>query len=123
MGNFLIRLLATAVALWVATVLVGGIKVGGSETERILTLVGVALILGLVNAVVKPVANLLSLPAIVLTLGLFLLVVNALMLWLTAWVAGGLGLAFEVDGFWAAFWGALIVSVVVWLVSLAARDD
>lgn len=122
MGSFVVRVLATAVALWVATWLIPGIKVGGSDTEGVLTLLGVSLILGVVNAIVKPIASLLSLPAIVLTLGLFLLVVNALMLWLAAWVAGGLGLAFEVDGFWAAFWGGLVVSVVTWLIGLLLPD-
>lgn len=119
MRSFLIRVLVSAFGLWAATGLVGGIEVGGdSDTERVLTLLGVAVVFGLVNAVVKPVVSLFSLPFIVLTLGLFLLVVNALMLWLTAWVTETLGLSFEVDGFWSAFWGALVVSLVSWGVGL-----
>ena len=78
--------------------------------------------IGVVNAIAKPIAALLSLPLIVLTLGLFLLVLNALMLWLTSWIADGLDLPFEVDGFWAAFWGALVISIVTFIVGLFVGD-
>ncbi|MGH8868136.1 MAG: phage holin family protein [Actinomycetes bacterium] len=123
MGTFLIRLVVSALALWAATGLVDGISVGGdTDTERALTLLCVALVFGLINAVVKPVVSLLSLPFILLTLGLFLLVVNALMLWLTAAVTDVLGLEFDVSGFWPAFWGALVVTVVSWALGLVLPD-
>src|SRR6266545_3777867 len=90
--RLLVRLLATAVALAVAAGLVDGISVGpGTDRARVLTLLGVAIIFGLVNAIVRPILRLLTLPLVVLTLGLFLLVLNALMLLLTEWIAEGSG--------------------------------
>ena len=88
-------------------------------------LVAAALIFGFVNAVVRPILGLLTCPLIVLTMGLFILVLNGLMLLLAAWLADLLGVAFFVDGFRAAFWGALVVSVVSFLVNLflGDRDD
>jgi len=116
--RFLIRLLVNAAALWVATRLVPGVSYGGGW----LPFLGVALVFGIVNAVVRPVARLFALPLVVLTLGLFLLVVNGLMLWLTSAMAGVLGLGFHVTGFWAAFFGALVVSIVSTLISFVAAD-
>jgi len=86
-------------------------------------LVAVALVFGVVNAVVRPAAKILTFPIIVLTLGLFLFVINGLMLWLTSALSETLGLGFHVRGFWAAFWGALVVSIVNALLSLAIRTD
>ena len=106
--RFLVRLLVTAAALWVAIRLVPGIRYDGSGW----TLLVVALVFGIVNAVVRPLLVFLTCPLILLTLGLFLLVLNALMLLLTAWAAGMLGFGFEVDGFAAALVGAVIVSLV-----------
>ena len=103
--GFLARTLITAFALWAATQLVPGLRVSGP-----VGLLFTALVFGLVNAVVRPVAVLLSLPLTILTLGLFLLVVNAAMLGLTAL----LNPWFHVDGFWPAFWGAIVVSVMSW---------
>ena len=121
--RLLVRLLASAVALAVAAWLVDGITVGpGTGAERGLTLLAVAVLFGLVNAVVRPVARLLSLPLLLLTLGLFTFVLNALMLLLTAWLAGRLDLAFHVDGFWAALAGALVVTVVGFLLDLVLPD-
>lgn len=105
---FLIRFLITAAALWLAVLLVPGITHDGTWLE----LLGVALVFGLVNALVRPLIKMLTCPLIILTLGVFLLVLNALMLWLTAELSGALGLDFHVDGFWAAFVGALLISVV-----------
>jgi len=116
--RFLIRLLVNAAALWVATRLVPGVSYSGGW----LPFLGVALVFGIVNAVVRPVARLFALPLVVLTLGLFLLVVNGLMLWLTSAMAGVLGLGFHVTGFWAAFFGALVVSIVSTLISFVAAD-
>jgi len=119
----LLRLLASAVALAVAAGLVDGISVGpGTDRERVLTLLGVAIIFGLVNAFVRPILRLLTLPLVVLTLGLFLLVLNALMLLLTEWIAKQFDLAFQVDGFWSAVLGALIVTIVSFLISIVLPD-
>ena len=121
--RLLVRLLATAVALAVAAGLVDGISVGpGTDRERALTLLGVAIIFGLVNAIVRPILRLLTLPLVVLTLGLFLLVLNALMLLLTEWIAEQFDLAFQVDGFWSAVLGALIVTIVSFLINIVLPD-
>lgn len=121
--RLLVRLLASAVALAVAAGLVEGISVGpGTNRERALTLLGVAIIFGLVNAIVRPILRLLTLPLVVLTLGLFLLVLNALMLLLTEWIANQFDLAFHVDGFWSALLGALIITVVSFLINIVLPD-
>ncbi|MCZ2525121.1 phage holin family protein [Streptomyces sp. HB2AG] len=123
MKTFTFQTVANAVAIAVAAWLVGGIELTGDGTwDTVLTLILVALLFGLVNWLVKPVVSLLSLPLFILTLGLFTLVVNALMLWLTSWLSDQTGLTFHVDGFWAAFWGALIVSVVSWAVNVVLPD-
>ena len=115
-------LLSNAVALAVAAWLIDGIRFTGPTQgveelrHKLLPLIGVALILGIVSAFVKPILKLLSLPIILLTLGLFLLVINALMLLLTGWLADKLGLGFEVTGFWPAVGGAIIITIVTWLV-------
>jgi putative membrane protein len=106
--HFLLRLLINAAALWVAIQLVEGIDHRGSWWS----LLFVALVFGALNASVRPLLKLLSLPILILTLGLFIFVINALMLRMTGWVSGLLGLGFYVDGFWAAFLGGLIVSIV-----------
>jgi putative membrane protein len=117
------RLLAGAVALAVAAGLIDGISVGpGTNSERVFTLLAVAVIFGLVNAVVRPIVRLISLPLFILTLGLFTFVVNALMLLLTAWIGDQFDLAFHVDGFWAALLGALVVSVVTFVLNLLLPD-
>ncbi|PZG08117.1 phage holin family protein [Nonomuraea aridisoli] len=124
--RFIIRTLAAAVALWVAIQLVDGIEVAapsGSAGYWGVLLV-VALIFGLVNAIVKPIVKSLGCAIIVLTLGLFLLVINAAMLLLTGWIAGQLDIPFHVDNFYpAAFWGAIIVSLVSWLLGLFIPDN
>lgn len=108
MIGFLLRLLVVAFGLWLASEWVPGIEVRG-----VWTLFGAALLLGIVNAVVRPLAVLLTLPVTILTLGLFLLVINAAMLALVAWVFDD----FTVAGFWPAVFGALVVSVTGWLAS------
>ncbi len=115
---FLVRLLVNAAALWVATQLVPGV----SYTGGALPILGVALIFGVVNAVLRPVAFILTFPILILTLGLFTFVINALMLWLTSTVSHALGLGFRVSGFWPAFGGALVVTIVSWALSLAIKD-
>jgi putative membrane protein len=108
MRGFLIRVLIVALGLWAASVLVPGVEVHGAWT-----LLGAALLLGIVNAVVRPLAILLTLPITIVTLGLFLLVVNAAMLALVAWVFDN----FTITGFWPAVFGAIVVSVTGWLAS------
>jgi putative membrane protein len=122
--RILLKVGATAVALWVATVLIDGITLGDQTTSRrILTLVAVAVIFGVVNAVLKPIIKTLGCAFYVITLGLIGLVVNALLLWLTSELAEGLELPFHVSGFWPAFWGAIVVGVVGWLLHLFIPDD
>lgn len=119
--RFVANVVCTAIAVWVATVL-PGIDVGGdSALETIGTLAAVALLFGLVNAVIKPVIQLFGCAFYVLTLGLFALVVNGLLFWFTGWLADGLGLPFDVDGFWPGLWGALIVAVVSFVLGLVIR--
>lgn len=116
--EFLYRVLASAVAVWAATILPGINLLTGSTWARIGTLIGVALLFGIVNAVLKPIAKVAGCVLYILTLGLIGLVVNALLFWFTGWLAGELDLPFEVTGFWAAFVGAIIVAVVGFVLSL-----
>ena len=109
MVGILLRTLVVALGLWLASVLVPGIAVAGPWT-----LLGAALLLGIVNAVLRPVLVLLTLPVTVVTLGLFVLVINAAMLALVAWVFEG----FTIAGFWPALFGAIIVSLTGWLASV-----
>ncbi|MER7460324.1 phage holin family protein [Micromonospora sp. NPDC126480] len=121
--GFLIRLAITAIALWITTLVVPGVEVGGrSGANTALTLVVVALIFGVVNAVLKPVIKVVGCVFYLLTLGLFALVVNALLFLLTDRIARALDLPFQVDGFWAAFWGAIVMAVVTWLISVVVPD-
>jgi putative membrane protein len=121
--RFLLRILANAAALAVATFLLSGITLtSDTMAGKTLTLLIVALIFGIVNAIVKPILAFFSIPLLLLTLGLFLLVINACMLLLTSWLAGTFGLGWEVDGFWVALIGAIIVSIVSFLVSAFLPD-
>ena len=118
MKTFAIKVLVNGVALWVAALVVSGIHLGEDADQlstRLLTILLVAVIFGVVNAVVKPVAKFFAFPFILLTLGLFTFVVNAFMLQLTEWVAGGLNLDFSIGRF---FWDAILGSVVITFVSL-----
>jgi putative membrane protein len=116
---FLVRLLVNAAALWVATHLVPGVSYAGGW----LSFLGVALVFGFVNAFIRPVAKILTFPLIIVTFGIFSLVVNGLMLWLTSSLSSALGLGFRVDGFWSAFFGALIVSIVSTLLSMMVTES
>jgi putative membrane protein len=121
--RFLLRVLASAAALAVATAVVPGIELQTAPLgKKTLTLIGVALIFGVINAVLKPIIKVVGCAFYILTLGLIGLVVNALLLWLTSWVAGKLHLPFHITGFWPAFWGAIIVSLVSWLLGILVRD-
>jgi putative membrane protein len=115
---FLVRLLLNAAALWIAVILVPGVEYAG----RVLPFLGVALVFGMLNAIVRPILLMLSLPIVMLTLGLFTLVVNAFLLWLTAAVSGALGIDFRVLGFIPAFLGALVVTIVSILLTVFVGD-
>jgi putative membrane protein len=117
--SFVIRLLVNAAALYVATQIVPGVTYTGDAPPFL----GVALVFGVVNAFIRPIAKLLTFPLIILTLGVFSLIVNGLMLWLTSALSGALGLGFHVRGFWAAFFGALVVSIVSLLLSVLLRES
>ena len=122
--RFLVRVLVSAAALGVATAAIPGIELlAGSGWSRVGTLLAVAVIFGLINAFLKPLIKVVGCAFYVITLGLVALVVNALLLLLTSWVAGRLDLPFHVTGFWPAFWGAIIVGLVGWLLHLLIGDN
>ena len=116
--KLILRVLVNALALGAAAYLVPGIHAGGVESVLL-----IALVFGVLNALVRPFLKLLSCPLLVLTLGLFTLVLNAVMLMLTAWLGQKLGIDFRVDGFWPAFLGALVVSVVSAVLSWVLIDE
>ena len=117
--KLLLRWLINGVALYVADKLVDGIGADGDWQ----VLLFMALIFGLVNALIRPILKLLTCPLIMLTLGLFTLVINALMLMLASWLGKQLGLGFHVAGFLPAFWGALVISVVSFVLTMLIGDD
>lgn len=124
--NFLLRAALTGVALWVVTLLVPGVSILGGEStlQRAGIIFVVAVIFGLVNAVIKPIVQFISIPLYILTLGLIHIVINALMLWITSWITEHTthwGLFIE-DFWWTAIWAAIVLSVVSWLLSLIAGD-
>jgi putative membrane protein len=117
--TLLIRWAINAVALWIAVLVVPGIDAADDPV----TLAATAVVFGLVNTLIRPILKLLTCPLILITLGLFTLVVNAAMLWLTGWIAGRLDLGFSVDGFLAALIGALVISVVSLLLSMVMTGE
>jgi putative membrane protein len=123
--TFLVRLVVNAFAIWLAAAWVSGIDIsssGNGTAWDIVVLLGIALVFTVVNIFVKPLVKLLSLPLLILTLGLFTLVINALMLMLTAWLSSQTDYGMTVDGFWTALWGGLIISVVNFLVNIVVPD-
>jgi putative membrane protein len=116
--SFLIRLFVNAAALWIATQFVTGVTYRGA----VLPFIGVALVFGLVNAIIRPILKIFTFPLFILTFGLFALVLNGLMLWLTSSLSNVLGLGFHVSGFGPAFWGALVVTLVSTLLGILVRD-
>jgi putative membrane protein len=126
MKSFVVRVLVNGVALWVAAFLVHGIHLADGATStssQLLTIFWVALIFGLLNALIKPILTILSLPVIILTLGLFTLIVNAAMLELTSWFAGKFTLDFHVDQFfWDAVLGAIIITIVSMILNAVLPD-
>jgi putative membrane protein len=123
MKDFVVKTIANAGALAVAVWLLDKITLTGDSTgKKAGTLILVALLFGLVNFLVKPIVKVLTLPLFILTLGLITLVVNALMLLLTSWLADMLGLSFHVEGFWTAVLGGLIISIVSWALNVVLPD-
>lgn len=126
MGPFIIRTALTGFALWVVTLIVPGIDFVGGETtlQRVGIILVVAVLFGLVNAIIKPVVQVLSIPLYILTLGLFHIVINAFMLWITSWLTDETthwGL--HIDQFWwTAIWGAIVLSIVSWGLSIIVPD-
>lgn len=117
--RFVLRLLINAAALWAAVTLVPGLSFDGGP----LALLGVALVFGVLNAVVRPVLKIVTCPMLVLTLGLFTFVLNAVVLWMTAALSEMLGLRFQAPLFLPAFLGALVISVVSLLLSWILPDE
>ena len=125
--NFLIRVVINGIALWVAALVIDGVDLAEGDatwSRKLLTIGLVALLFGLVNAVIKPIVKLFSLPFIVITLGLFTFVVNALMLQITEWIGDALGLSFSIDHFWwDAVMAAVVITLVSWVLSVVLPDD
>jgi putative membrane protein len=121
--RFLIRLIANAAALAIATWILSDITLTGSSTlNEAITLLVVALIFGVLNAIIKPIFAILSIPLLLITLGLFLIVINACMLLLTSWLAGLFDLGWHVEGFWTAILGSLIISIVSFVLNAFIPD-
>lgn len=122
--GFVIRFIVNAVAIWVAALLLDGLHLAEGEDTgtQVLIVAIVALVFTLVNMIVKPLVKLLSFPLYILTLGLFSLVVNALMLMLAGWISTSLGFGLEVEGFWWAVAGGLIIGIVSWALTLVLPD-
>lgn len=120
MSKLILRLVINAAALWVAAQVVPGIRLGEGPDVAITSLLLVALIFGLINALIKPIVKLVTCPAYILTLGLFTFIVNAAMLQLTAWVSNG---TLTIDGFFDALLGGIVISIVSTLLSIFVSED
>lgn len=110
--RFVVDVIMTALALWLVTLVVPGVEVMGGVGAFI----WVALVFMFVNAFISPVVNLISLPLKILTLGLFSLLVNTLLFSIVGWISDGLGNGLQIDGFWAAFFGAIVMAIASWIV-------
>jgi putative membrane protein len=124
MLGIVLRLVCSALAVWLATLIIPGVEVSAESVwGSIGTVLLVALIFGVVNAVIKPIVKLVGCGLYVLTLGLIALVVNGLLFWLVSWISGQLGIPFHVDDFWpGAVLGAFLVSIVSWVLGLVIKD-
>ena len=123
--SFLIKVVVNGVALWIASLLFDGIVFEDttSTTAKALTILAVGLIFGVLNAIIKPILFVLSLPVLLLTLGLFTFILNAFMLWLTGVVSGWVNLGFDVTDFWwDAVWGALVITIVSMILNAVLPD-
>lgn len=124
MAAFLIRLVVNGIAIWLTSLWVSGVTITPAPTPagQVVVVAVVALVFGLINTFVKPIVQIFSIPFYILTLGLFTLVVNALMLLLTSWLTSFTRWGLTVDGFWTAVWAALVISVISWLLALLLPD-
>jgi putative membrane protein len=119
--KIIIRWLITAVAIFLTAWLLPGINI--TSSNGFVTVALVAVILGFLNAIVRPILALLSCGCIIATMGLFMLVINAFVLWLTGWVAQQLNIGFQVEGFWPALWGSIVISLISFVLSMLFLDD
>jgi len=119
--KIIIRWLITAVAIFLTAWILPGINI--TSSNGFITVALVAIILGFMNAIVRPILALLSCGCIIATMGLFMLVINAFVLWLTGWVAQQLSIGFSVDGFWPALWGSIVISIISFVLSMLFLDD
>ena len=122
--SYLIRLAISAVALWIATLLISGVQLTTDSTaKKVGTIIVVAAIFGLVNMFLRPIIKTIGCGLYVLTLGLIAIIVNGLLFWLASWIAGGIDLPFHVQNFWpSAVLGALVVGVISWFLNLVVPD-
>jgi|SRR3990172_2937359 len=119
MTKFILRWVVNAIALYLAVYLVPGVNLEGGWVS----IIWLALIFGLINAFLRPLLKLLTCPLIILTLGLFTLLINTFLFWLTSQVGQAFGIGFTIDGFWPAFLGGLVVTVVSVIMSLILKDE
>ena len=125
MRRFLVRLVINAIALWLTTLIVAGVRVvayePGDTTASVLTFLMVALVFGIVNGVIGNFIRIVAFPLYILTLGLIALVVNGLLLLLVAWISTLIGFGLEVDGFWWGVLGALVLALISWIIGIFVR--
>ncbi len=124
MARFLTKLVVNAVALWLTTLIVAGVRVepyADDPAAVVLTFLLVALIFGVVNSVVGTAVRIVAFPLYIVTLGLISIIVNGLLLLLVAWISGFFGFGLTVDGFWWGVLGALILGIISWLLGLLAK--
>ncbi|MFP3467165.1 phage holin family protein [Leifsonia sp. SIMBA_070] len=122
--RFLLRLIINAFALWLTTLIVSGVSVqpyAPGTTATVLTFLLIALIFGVVNAIVGTVIRIVALPLYILTLGLISLLVNAFLLFIVSWISDALGFGLHIDGFWSGVLGALVLGIIGWLLGLVFR--
>ncbi|WP_285114809.1 phage holin family protein [Leifsonia sp. fls2-241-R2A-40a] len=122
--RFLLRLIINAIALWLMTLIVSGVTVvpyAPDTTARILTYLLIALIFGVVNAIIGTVIRIIAIPLYILTLGLISLIVNAFLLFIVSWISDALGFGLHIDGFWSGVLGALVLAIIAWLLGLIIR--
>ncbi|MCC2309227.1 phage holin family protein [Cellulomonas chengniuliangii] len=120
--SFVLRVIINGIAIWFATLILPGLVIVGTDTawQTVGVILLIGLVFGIVNAIVKPIVKLISLPLYILTLGLFTLVVNALMLMLTAWITEQSSWGLRIDNFGTAVLGALVISIVSFALSVLA---
>ena len=122
--RFLLRLIINAFALWLTTLIVSGVTVkpyAPDTTALVLTYLLIALIFGVVNAIVGTVIRVVAFPLYILTLGLISLLVNAFLLFIVSWISDAMGFGLHIDGFWSGVLGALVLGIIAWLLGLIFR--